>query len=108
MRAALLGVLLGASVLVGSTPASSFSRLVFVSDQPVAVAGTGFHPYERVRLLVTPGPSTRNVRAGRLGRFRVTLRASMPRCGGVVVQALGSRGSRAMIDRTGPDCAPTD
>ncbi len=103
-----LGVVLSALLIVGSTNASSTARLVFVSDQPVIVAGTGFRPYERVRLLITPGPSTRTVRAGQLGRFRVTLRLSIPRCGGVVVQALGNRGSRAMIDRTGLDCASID
>jgi len=110
MRAILLGVALGASLIVGSTHAGSgsASRLALVSDEPVVVAGVGFQPRERVRLLITPGPSVRTVLAGRLGRFRATLRASMPRCGGVVVQAVGNRGSRAMTDRTGPDCAPTD
>ena len=108
MRVTLLGVALGALLIVGSTHAGYAPRLALVSDEPVTVAGVGFRPYERVRLLITPGPSTRNVRAGRLGRFRVTLRASMPRCEGVVVQALGARGSRAMIDRSGPDCTPVD
>ena len=61
MRAGLLGVALGALLIVGSTDGASAPRLAFVSDEPVVVAGVGFRPFERVRLLVTPGPSTRNV-----------------------------------------------
>ena len=111
MRALTLGVVFAALLAVGSAAAGTGAtpRLHLVSDAPVVVAGAGFRPYERVRLLVSaPGPSTRGVRAGRLGRFRVALRVSMPRCGGLVVQALGSRGSRAMVDRTSTDCAPIE
>ena len=109
MRTAVaVGLVLGLLLLVASAPASSSvqPRLVLVSDRPVVVAGRGFHAYEKIRLLVTPGPSVKTVRAGRLGRFRVRIGFSMPRCGGVVVQALGNRGSRAMVDRPGPDCTP--
>ena len=108
MRAKALGVALVAVLLVGSTQAKAAPRLALFSDQPVVVAGSGFRPYEKVRLLITPGPSKRDVRAGRRGLFRVLLRASMPRCGAFAVQAFGSRGSRAMIDRTGLDCASVD
>jgi hypothetical protein len=109
MRGVALGVVLGAVLIVGSSNAGTTApRLGFVSDEPVIVAGAGFRPFERVRLLISPGPSTRALRAGRRGRFRVTVRVSMPRCGGLVVQALGSRGSRALIDRPGPDCDPID
>jgi hypothetical protein len=110
MRAALLGVMLVALLIVSSTYGGRDidPRLAFVSYEPVVVAGSGFRSYERIRVLVSPGPVTRTIRAGRLGRFRVTVRTSFPRCGGLVVQALGSRGSRAMIDRAGIDCAPID
>jgi hypothetical protein len=74
----------------------------------VAVVGVGFRPHEKVRLLITPGPATRTVRAGQRGRFRATIRLVVPRCGSFVVQAIGNRGSRAMIDRTGLDRAPID
>jgi hypothetical protein len=108
MRAIVLGVVVAAFLVVGMAAASSSPRLVLVSGDPVVVGGTGFRPSERVRLLVTPGPATRTVRAGKLGRFRTTLGLSIPRCGGVVVQALGDRGSRALIDRTGVDCTSID
>jgi hypothetical protein len=36
------------------------------------------------------------------------LRIVSTRCGSFVVQAIGNRGSRAMIDRTGLDRAPID
>jgi hypothetical protein len=108
MRAVAVGMVFAALLAVGPTTAGtgSASRLHIASDAPVVIAGSGFRPYERVRLLIAaPGPATRIARAGGRGRFRVVLRFSMPRCGGVVVQAFGSRGSRAMVDRIGLDCA---
>lgn len=103
-----LGLAIGALALASWASASSAAQLRIVSTEPAAVVGVGFRPYERVRLLITPGPSTRTVRAGQRGRFRATVRLVIPRCGSFVVQAIGSRGSRATVDRTGPDCAPID
>jgi hypothetical protein len=104
----MLGLAVGALALVGWTFASSAPQLRIVSSEPVAVVGVGFRPHEKVRLLITPGPATRTVRAGQRGRFRATIRLVVPRCGSFVVQAIGNRGSRAMIDRTGLDRAPID
>ena len=104
-----IGVALGALLQVDWTSASpATAQLRLASTEPAVVVGLGFRPHERVRLLITPGPSTRTVRAGERGRFRATILRALPRCGGVVVQAIGNRGSRAMIDRPGLDCAPTD
>ena len=103
-----LGVTLGALLQVGWTSPSTSPQMRIVSTEPAVVIGVGFRPHERVRLLITPRPVTRTVRAGQRGRFRATIRLSIPRCGSLVVQALGNHGSRAMIDRTGVDCASID
>jgi hypothetical protein len=108
MRRVVLGVALCALLQVGWTSASTAPRLRIIPAEPAAVIGVGFRPHEKVRLLITPGPSTRTVRAGQRGRFRTTFRLVLPRCGSLVVQAIGNRGSRAMIDRTGVDCASID
>ena len=108
MRRLVLLVALGVLFQAGLTSASAAPQLRIVSTEPAVVVGVGFRPHERVRLLITPGPSARTVRAGQRGRFRVTIRQRVPRCGSFVVQALGNQGSRAMIDRTGPDCSSID
>jgi len=108
MRRVVLGVVLGALLQVASTSASTAPQMRIISTDPAVVVGFGFGPHEKVRLLVTPGPSTRTVRAGQRGRFRTAFRLALPRCGSLVVQAIGNRGSRAMIDRTGVDCTPID
>ncbi len=101
MVSALVGV-----AVADADPERAAPNLRIVSDQPFVVAGSGFRSNERVHLLVAaPGPVSSTVRAGRLGRFRVILAAAAPRCGSIVVQAVGNRGSRAMIDRAGLDCA---
>ena len=108
----ILGIVLSALLAVSCANAGTeraAPHLRIVSDRPFVAVGSGFRPDERVRLLVTaPGPATRAVRAGRLGRFRVVFSITLTRCGGVVIQAVGNLGSRAMVDRTGPDCASID
>jgi hypothetical protein len=108
MRRVVLGVAVCALLQVGWASASTAPQLRIVSTAPAVVVGIGFRPNEKVRLLITPGPSTRTLRAGQRGRFRTTFRLILPRCGSVVVQALGNRGSRAMVDRTALDCASID
>jgi hypothetical protein len=112
VRAFILGT--ASSVLLAASGAQAGTDravplLRITSDRPFVVVGTGFRSDERVRLLVTaPEPATRTVRASASGRFRIVLGVALGRCGGVVVQALGRRGSRATVDRAGPDCAPID
>lgn len=111
MRVLALGIVSSALLAVSCANAGTDRAapvLRISSDRPLVVVGTGFRPQEGVRLLVSPGPATQRVRAGQRGRFRVVLAAAMPRCGGIVVQAVGRQGSRATIDRTGPDCASVD
>ena len=99
------------SVACGATQANSTRtpRLELASTAPLIVEGRGFAPGERVKLLVSAGsPLTRVVSAGPRGGFRTRWLLSIGRCQAVVVQAIGNRGSRAMVDLTAPDCAPVD
>jgi hypothetical protein len=107
--ALVLAALLAASCARAATQGSR-PTLRIASDKPFVVVGTGFRSGERVKLLVsTPKPDVRTVRAGSRGRFRLVLRVALPWCGGaLVVQAIGAHGSRATVDRSAPDCAPTD
>jgi hypothetical protein len=94
----LLGVSLGAAD--ARRPA-----LRIVDLAPLTVQGTSFKAGERVKLLVNAGgPHAKTVRAGRRGGFTVRLDVSVRGCTAVVVQAIGGRGSRAMVDLTRPGC----
>jgi hypothetical protein len=112
VRAVALGIsFLAALVAMAAASAqaaeSRTPMLRIVSDRPFVVVGSGFRSHERVKLLVSASsPLVRSVRAGSLGRFRIALDLVVSHCGGVVVQALGARGTRATVDRAGPDCAP--
>ena len=88
-----------------------FRAMVSVSERgeivdPLTLAATNFRPNERVKLLLSAPPvsSSRTVRAGVRGRFRVVFRVAVGRCDSVVVQAIGARGSRATFHRDAPDC----
>lgn len=77
-----------------------------VDLDPLTLSATGFRANERVKLLLSAPPvsSSRTVRAGIRGRFRVVYRLTLGRCDSVVVQAIGARGSRATFRRDVPDC----
>ena len=77
-----------------------------VDLDPLTLSATGFRANERVKLLLSAPPvsSSRTVRAGVRGRFRVVFRIAVGRCDSVVVQAIGARGSRATFRRDAPDC----
>jgi len=84
-------------------------RLSIEATAPLRISGAAFEPGERVKLLITAGrPLVRTVTATRAGRFQLRLAVSIGRCDSVVVQAFGSRGSRAMTDLAAPQCAPVD
>lgn len=94
----------------GMTGASSPAKteLRIGSLNPLTVRGTGFRPREKVTLRVTaPRPVARSVRASAAGSFSIRLRIRVGRCVAVVIQATGSRGSRASASLDQPDCAPT-
>jgi hypothetical protein len=106
--ALLVGVACGtADATPSSTQDESTPRatLRITSLDPLTVAGTRFAPGERVKLLV--GTRMKATRADERGRFRTSFRIEVGRCSGVVVQAFGARGSRAMADVTAPQCAPS-
>jgi hypothetical protein len=73
---------------------------------PLTVRGANFRPGERVKLLVNAGtPVMRAVRAGERGRFvvRLGVRMDASSCS-AVVQAVGTAGSRALVDLASPSC----
>jgi hypothetical protein len=108
MRA--LGVAICAVVtLTGSTAlgAGRCATLAITDRDPLAIRGAGFVPGEKVKLLVSGQLQlSRSVRAGARGGFTTAFRVRLGRCDAVVVQAIGSRGSRAQIDVTQTACAP--
>jgi hypothetical protein len=94
----------------GATPSGDEARkrpaLSIVSVDPLTVKGKRFVAHERVKLLVgSPAPRMKAAQADARGRF--TARFKIVTDGpGIVIQAIGSRGSRAMIDITALDRAP--
>jgi hypothetical protein len=90
------------------TEPSPGPMLRLVALDPPTLSGSGFRPRERVTLLVSAGPgksTSRRVTAGSGGGFTVTLPSAASGCDALVVQAIGARGSRAMVDVTQPHCA---
>ncbi|MDF2731630.1 MAG: hypothetical protein K0S92_255 [Desertimonas sp.] len=77
-----------------------------VDLDPLTLRATNFRANERVKLLFSAPPisSSRVVRAGPQGGFRVVYRVALGRCDSVVVQAIGARGSRATFQRDAPNC----
>jgi hypothetical protein len=93
--------------LRGSSEPSGSPRLTIVSTSPLTVRGRGFRSNERVRLLATGlGVDAKTVKASPLGGFTVRFKLSPGAGAAVAVQAIGSRGSRAMADVTQPDVTP--
>jgi hypothetical protein len=95
-----LVVLRGGSVAADASPAAAERRatLALSSLEPLSVAGRGFKVSERVR--VSAESSRKSLRASSRGRFLVRF-ADVDPCNGVVVTAVGSKGSRASITFTG-------
>jgi hypothetical protein len=109
--ALLLGVACGsADATPTTTEDESKTRpaLKIASLDPLTVKGTRFVPGERVKLLVNAGGARmKAAKVDERGRFAIAFRVDLDRCAGIVVQAFGTRGSRAMVDITAPNCAPT-
>jgi len=108
-----LGVLTAVACVAlctGSTTAAAPSTrplLRALDLQPLVVRGTAFRPYERVRLILSAEVmESRTLKANRTGTFVTRFPAvRVGRCEGFVLQAFGSRGSRARLERLTPDCA---
>lgn len=106
---ALVVVIACAALGWGSTTAASPTtrpKLQALDLQPLVVRGTAFRPYERVKLILSADVAAgRILKASAYGRFVTRFRAvSVGRCEGFVLQAFGSRGSRAKLERLTPDC----
>jgi hypothetical protein len=109
-RLRVLAVVACAALAWGSTTAASPTarpKLQALDLQPLVVRGTAFRPYERVKLILSADVAAgRILKASANGRFVTRFRAvSVGRCEGFVLQAFGSRGSRAKLERLTPDCS---
>jgi len=103
--ASVLALLVSATALGGADARRPALRITDVA--PLTVRGTNFRPGERVKLLVSAGrPVTRAVRAGVRGGFvaRLGVRVDAGGACSAAVQAIGSAGSRALVDLTRPGC----
>ena len=69
------------------------------STNPVVVVGRGFAPREPVFLTATAGSTQRIVPliAHRNGSFRARFRLRLGRCSAATILAVGTRGSRAIL-----------
>jgi hypothetical protein len=103
------GVLICAVAAIAAAQARSPASVRFVRSQPLTVSGSAFGSLERVRLrlVVRTGTLTRRVVATRAGGFSVSFGAvPASRCGMVLV-AVGNRGSRPELKRPPlPACMP--
>lgn len=83
--------------------------LRLLARQPLTVTGKGFGPLERVRLVASweSGKAMRRTRATHAGAFLVRFRSiRLGRCEALRVSAVGSRGSRAVLEPRQPACLP--
>ena len=108
-RSRVLIVVACAALAWGSTTAASPTvrpKLQALDLQPLVVRGTAFRPYERVKLILSADMAAgRILKASATGRFVARFHAvSVGRCEGFVLQAFGSRGSRAKLERLTPNC----
>jgi hypothetical protein len=91
----------------GSGESAARPELAIVSTSPLTARGRGFRPNERVELIATgAGVESKTVKASARGGFTARFRLKPSGRDSAAVQAIGSRGSRAMIDITQPDVTP--
>jgi hypothetical protein len=91
------------------TTTAGKARLRLLDSAPVIVRGTGFAAGESVSVSVRGlGAMTRkSVTAGRRGGWTATFRnRAYQRCSGLIVSALGNRGSRAGLRLPPALCPP--
>lgn len=107
--APVLAALLVAMPAAGAqAPRRAAASLMLESPAPLTVTGRDFGARETVLLtyLATDGSSKLiGVRATRLGRFRGTFRLRVGRCDSFTVRAIGTAGSRAIL-QVERSCAP--
>jgi hypothetical protein len=98
-------LILSAASGAGARPAA---HLALVKGNPVTVAGRGFRPHARVRLVLSArGTLIRRPLANRDGAFTVTFPTALDRCSGWMVTAT-QQGRSTVILRSPakPECAP--
>jgi hypothetical protein len=110
--ALLVAALLAAAAVVLPTIAAGSARpkVRALTLSPLVVSGSHFHPREHVRLTASPG-GTRRVIARADGSFRTTFpNATVDRCVGLSLSAVGNLGARATweLKLPQPACAPPD
>jgi hypothetical protein len=98
--------LLALVVAAPAAGATSRPALRPVALEPLTVQGIRFRANERVTLLLASDgvASKRVVRAGPLGRFTVRYTLRVGRCTSYTLQAIGARGSRAMLQHDFVGC----
>jgi hypothetical protein len=92
---------------VGARDAKRHPSLRLVDSAPLTLRGTEFIRGERVRINVQVGgeSDSRTARAGTLGGFVITFAdATLDRCSGLFVVAVGASGSRATLKLPMPHC----
>jgi hypothetical protein len=101
-----------AALTISALPAlatTSQASLRVAHLAPLAVTGHGFKGREQVRLVLTARGATwkKAARAGSTGSFTASFPVRVGHCTGFTVQAIGSRGSRAILKRPPlPACMP--
>jgi hypothetical protein len=95
--------------LAATSSGSIRPALALVDRQPLTIRGRGFHPYERVRVVVDAQlRAAKSVRATRSGAFTVRFATvNVAQCGGVFATARGRAGSVARLKIPVPACQPT-
>jgi hypothetical protein len=110
VRATLACIALVLAVLSPAAAGStSKARVSIATQNPFVVVGSGFHSRERVRVTVRADAAiAKTVVATLRGTFRVTFSdvQRQDRCSGLLVRAVGSRGTLAVAKLPQPMCMP--
>jgi hypothetical protein len=110
-RIGLLAIAAGSAAVVASTaPARPSPVLEVMTLRPVTVRGTGFHPGERLTVVLwLAGRNVRTVRAARRGSFVVRFQEYADLCAAYTLRVLSAQRVRAAVrHRAPPSCAALD
>jgi hypothetical protein len=91
-------------------PAAKRASLYVMEMRPLAVKGSGFKPFERVRVRYSAAGATqtRSKVATRMGTFLVRFATPLVECRNYTLQAIGAKGTRTFLlaPKGLPDCKP--
>jgi hypothetical protein len=105
-------VIIGASILIGTTAAArggkrSAPRLMITRRNPVTVGGRGFRPRARVGVRLIAGRTfSRHAVVNRAGRFTITFPAVIDRCSSWSVSVSQPHHATVMLRGAKPMCPP--